>query len=149
MLPFLCVCPEAARKGNLLMKRTGRGQRTCVVATNNNGDIAGQHHAQQRELLGSMYNEAPQAVWQSAATRALEVNALLMAAVVGEQQRAAQGRGNDKDEEAAKKEESSGGGDDDDDDDTQGDDDDSSDCDNGDSSRGSRGDDEDDDGDDE
>lgn len=73
------------------MKRTGLGQqRKCVIKTNNNGDIVGQHHAQQLDLLGSVYNEAPQAVWQSAATRALEVNALLMAAVVGEQRRAEQ-----------------------------------------------------------
>lgn len=76
------------------MKRTGRGrqQRKCAVATKDNGDIVGQHHAQQLDLLGSMYNEAPQAVWQSAATRALEVNALLMAAVVGEQRRVEQDR---------------------------------------------------------
>jgi hypothetical protein len=79
------------KEESVLMKRTGLGQqRKCVIKTNNNGDIVGQQHAQQLDLLGSVYNEAPQAVWQSAATRALEVNALLMAAVVGEQRRAEQ-----------------------------------------------------------
>jgi hypothetical protein len=65
---------------------------TTTTTTTTNGDIVGQQHAQQLDLLRSVYTEAPQAVWQSAATRALEVNALLMAAVVGEQRRAEQER---------------------------------------------------------
>ena len=41
---------------------------------------------QRIESLVSVYHTAPEALWQTAATRALEVNALLLAAVVGEQQ---------------------------------------------------------------
>ena len=42
---------------------------------------------QRIESLVSVYHTAPEALWQTAATRALEVNALLLAAVVGEQHR--------------------------------------------------------------
>lgn len=144
-----------ATKNKMARKQTPKAvvrKTTSAVAAPANGDIVGRQHAQQLELLRSVYNEAPETVWQGAATRALEVNALLMAAVVGEQQRTVQdrngcGRGNDKDKEAAKTEESGGDNDNGDDngDDTQGDEDRSSDCDSDDSSSSTRGDDEDDD----